>query len=134
MGIIAGIAIPTTIAVINRQKKNAAVKSAETVVSAAKSVLLEASTGQSIDYVTPAAEGDGKKYTTTAALLASNAEIEKDPSDTGCTMDIIYHVPASGQAYYTVTLSEAYKINGVALTVTTTTTPVSGTYDGFATA
>ena len=42
MGIIAGIAIPTTIAVINRQKKNAAAKSAEAVVSAMKNVLLEA--------------------------------------------------------------------------------------------
>ena len=36
MGIIAGIAVPVTIAVINRQKKNAAAKSAEAVISTMK--------------------------------------------------------------------------------------------------
>ena len=131
MGIIAGIAIPTTIAVINRQKKNAAIKSAETVVSAAKSVLLEASTGESIGYVDASVAG---QYSTTAAQLASNSEIEKDPSDTGCGMTIIYHTPSSGQAYYTVTLegTGGYKINGVTLTVKVTTVgDVTTVYDGF---
>ena len=42
MGIIAGIAIPTTIAVINRQKKNAAEKSVESVLATAKDLVLEA--------------------------------------------------------------------------------------------
>ena len=42
MGIIAGIAIPTTIAVINRQKRNAAVKSMEALVSTCKNLILEA--------------------------------------------------------------------------------------------
>ena len=42
MGIIAGIAIPTTIAVINRQKRNAAAKSAESLVSTLKNILTEA--------------------------------------------------------------------------------------------
>jgi len=41
MGIIAGIAIPTTIAVINRQKRNAAAKSADSAVSTMKNLLLE---------------------------------------------------------------------------------------------
>jgi len=36
MGIIAGIAVPVTIAVINRQKKNASAKSCEAIVSAIK--------------------------------------------------------------------------------------------------
>ena len=131
MGIIAGIAIPTTIAVINRQRKNAAVKSAETVVSAAKSVLLEASTGESITYVTKGASGTTTTYSTTAALLASNSEIEKDPSDDSCTMTIVYNVPTSGQAYYTVELSASYKINTVTITVETTDTPVAGTFSKF---
>ena len=42
MGIIAGIAIPTTIAVINRQKKNSAEKSVESVISTMKNLILEA--------------------------------------------------------------------------------------------
>ena len=41
MGIIAGIAIPTTIAVINRQKKNAAEKSVGSVISTLKNLILE---------------------------------------------------------------------------------------------
>ena len=116
MGIIAGIAIPTTIAVINRQKKNAAVKSAETVFNAAKSVLVEAASGQTIGYVTKTTEGDVTKYSTTAALLATNSEIEKDPCDSGCTMTIYYNVPTTGQATYTVDLGTNFKINGVAIT------------------
>ena len=41
MGIIAGIAVPVTIAVINRQKKNAAAKSAEAVVATIKQYVNE---------------------------------------------------------------------------------------------
>ncbi len=41
MGIIAGIAVPVTIAVINRQKKNAAAKSAEAVVATMKQLTSE---------------------------------------------------------------------------------------------
>ena len=41
MGIIAGIAVPVTIAVINRQKKNAAAKSAEAVVATMKQLTQE---------------------------------------------------------------------------------------------
>ena len=128
MGIIAGIAIPTTIAVINRQKKNAAVKSAQNVVDAAKSVLLEASTGQEISYVDADVDDDGNHtYSTTAADLAENSEIEKDPSGTvGSgddaevgTMTITYVVPSEGTAYYTVELSDGYNINGVNLYVET---------------
>ena len=41
MGIIAGIAVPVTIAVINRQKKNSAAKSAEAVVATMKQLTQE---------------------------------------------------------------------------------------------
>ena len=41
MGIIAGIAVPVTIAVINRQKLNAAAKSAEAVVATMKQLTQE---------------------------------------------------------------------------------------------
>ena len=50
MGIIAGIAVPVTIAVINRQKKNAAVKSMESLVSTCKNLILEAEYFH-IDYI-----------------------------------------------------------------------------------
>ena len=115
MGIIAGIAIPTTIAVINRQKRNAAKSSAQTVYDSAKSVLLEASTGQSIDYVDEVLSGTTVTgYKTTAAQLAANSEIEKNPCDTGSTMTITYVLPVgTTAAYYKVEVSDGFKINGV---------------------
>ena len=112
MGIIAGIAIPTTIAVINRQKRNAALKSAQAVFDAAKSALLEASTGESISYVD--AEDGG--YKTTSTALANASEIEKDPSDTDCVMTIHYVLGTSTDpAYYYASFTDDYTINGIGI-------------------
>ena len=68
MGIIAGIAVPVTIAVINRQKKNAAVKSAEAVVSTMKQLLSEAQAYATADPVTLTV-----KYGETGATTAVTA-------------------------------------------------------------
>ena len=134
MGIIAGIAVPTTIAVINRQKKNAAIKSAETVYNAAKSVLLEASTGQSVDGVNPVTDSNDNVigYSTTAAALATNSEIEKNPLDGTATMTITYVLPTTGvAAYYKVVLSSGAKINGVEIFVHKKAQASTGDGDSF---
>ena len=81
MGIIAGIAIPTTIAVINRQKKNTAVKSVESLVSTIKNVLLEAqANADSTGAVTLTAEyGSGTTGT---------SEPNADPTLTGSSFAV----------------------------------------------
>ena len=88
MGIIAGIAIPTTIAVINRQKKNAAVKSAENVFTAAKELLLEAQSTGDVEGVTAGGDGDSFTYKTTAAAMVSSGDLEKNPVDANGSLTI----------------------------------------------
>ena len=89
MVIIAGIAIPTTIAVINRQKRNAATKSAENAFTAAKNVLLEASTGtlptvdDANEGVTKSVEDDTTTYSVTTTGLVAMGELEKDIVESG---------------------------------------------------
>ena len=82
MGIIAGIAIPTTIAVINRQKRNAAKSSAQNVYSAAQTALLEAATGETVDGVEADEREDIAIYKTTVSALVENGELEKNPFST----------------------------------------------------
>ena len=84
MGIIAGIAIPTTIAVINRQKKNAAVKSVESLVSTMKNVLLEAQAYQT-----------GTTGVTLSATYGSGTTASSEPNTNGITL--------TGATGYTVT-------------------------------
>ena len=90
MGIIAGIAIPTTIAVINRQKKNAAVKSAENVFTAAKELLLEAQSTGVVDGVTANTSTSDTTWTfeTSAAAMVTSGDLEKNPCDSGATLTI----------------------------------------------
>ncbi len=52
MGIIAGIAVPTTIAVINRQKVNSVLASLESIYRSAKNELSQVSTGIFDDCIT----------------------------------------------------------------------------------
>ena len=89
MGIIAGIAIPTTIAVINRQKKNAAIKSAENVFTAAKELLLEAQSSGEIDGVTAGGASDTFTYKTTAAAMVASGDLEKNPVDSNGSFTIM---------------------------------------------
>ena len=89
MGIIAGIAVPTTIAVINRQKKNAAVKSAQNVFNVAKEVLMEASASEPADIMGAAdagvvkggagTSGDPYTYTISCKALVALGELEENP-------------------------------------------------------
>ena len=89
MGIIAGIAIPTTIAVINRQKKNSAIKSCENILATAKTVLMEASsqgeTGSLIGankvVYTAATSTTNATYEVTSTALVNLGELEKDPTN-----------------------------------------------------
>jgi type IV pilus assembly protein PilA len=72
MGIIAGIAVPVTIAVINRQKKNAAAKSAEAVVATIKQnvqeLVAKASTSIEISLAYPAAAASATNVPTTVSV------------------------------------------------------------------
>ena len=121
MGIIAGIAIPTTIAVINRQKKNSALKSAENVLAAAKNVLLEASTDDKSALIsedaTKGVTKSGNDYSVTETALVFLGELEKKVSTSG-TLTI--KLASSGTAEtggnsFSVTC-EALIINGYTIT------------------
>jgi len=92
MGIIAGIAIPTTIAVINRQKKNSALKSCDNILAAAKNVLLEASsdpnsaliaTGENAATTGVVKNAAGTQYSVTEVALVTLGELEKKVSTSG---------------------------------------------------
>ena len=77
MGIIAGIAIPTTIAVINRQKRNAAVKSMESLVSTCKNLILEAqasATGTAVYLSATYTAASGTPASSSFALKNNNAD------------------------------------------------------------
>ena len=118
MGIIAGIAIPTTIAVINRQKRNAAIKSAENAFAAAKNVLLEASTG-TLPTGTSASTGvayasDTETYSITTAGLVAIGELEKEIVSAGT---LTFTLKGTNNFMATATTC---KINGIDIYVVTT--------------
>ena len=126
MGIIAGIAIPTTIAVINRQKKNAAYKSAENIVAAAKNVLLEASANPRSALITNVATtgvvktaGTGTNpdtFEVNSAALLVLGELEKDPVESGTlTVKLTAATGETGTQTFTITC-DSVKINGVEIT------------------
>ena len=125
MGIIAGIAIPTTIAVINRQKKNAAIKSAQNVFDTAKTLLMEAAANPSNTEIV----GDGKvekagsgtssdpyTYTVSVGYLVTSGELEKNPFD-GDDADEAMEVTMNASTNkFTVSLATGATINSVAIT------------------
>ncbi len=79
MGIIAGIAVPVTIAVINRQKKNSAAKSAEAVVATMKQLtqelIAQANSTVEISLVyTAATDGSGTNVPSTATVKIDGTE------------------------------------------------------------
>lgn len=114
MGIIAGIAVPVTIAVINRQKKNAAIKSAENCYAAAETVLTEALatgiTGTLNGYVTKTGSGDTEAYNVTSTNLAAKGDIKSDPFATAVTFSILTSAETPA-----ITVSGTFpnKVNGV---------------------
>ncbi len=119
MGIIAGIAIPTTIAVIDRQKQNAAIKSAQTVLDAAKQVLLEASADETSEVIVTTSADDGVKEDPAGTFTINNkgllalGELEKDPVGPGNTI-IIKYVTADNE--FTVTATNISMSNGKKVT------------------
>ena len=138
MGIIAGIAVPVTIAVINRQKKNAAIKSAENCYTAAETVLTEALatgiTGTLNGYVTETT-GDNAQYSVTAEALAEKGDIKKNPFASAVTFSVLKNddnptvtvTGVSATQYVEVNGVKVYYNNGFTLTAgtTTTTTPTA---------
>ena len=125
MGIIAGIAVPTTIAVINRQKKNAAARSAESAVSALKNVILEAQADKAF---AGAATLTGS-VTYSSAYAITTFTIQKDnatATDVSAKYDInVDNLKAVGT--FTVKLT----INGGTFEYTPTTAGAGFTVDGY---
>lgn len=76
-----GIVIPTTIAVINRQKRQRAVKKVESVYSTARNVLMEA------EYTEDSLGGYviiiGSDYSVTVTSLMSHGDIDSNPFENG---------------------------------------------------
>jgi len=106
MGIIAGIAVPVTIAVINRQKQSAAIKSAEAVVATMKQLtqelLAQASTKIviSLDY----AATNGNTPGTATVTIDSGAA---DSSTYAGADFIVENLKAKGKITTTYTTSDA---------------------------
>jgi len=114
MGIIAGIAIPTTIAVINRQKQNAANNSAKNVMAAAETVLMEVAANPS-DKPNYVLTGSGdQKYTVTVKALADNGELKSNPLE-GDNKDTIYiWINANNKCFWS---TDTLEINGKTVSV-----------------
>ena len=106
MGIIAGIAVPVTIAVINRQKKNAAAKSAEAVVATMKQLtneLVATAAGSTITITL--------NYGTTATNIPTSITIKDGDTDitSGYTADEfkVENLKAVGSITSTYTVASA---------------------------
>lgn len=110
--LLLGIIIPTTIAVINRQKKNDAIKKAQTVFSTARNVLMEARFAEdSLDgYVTIV----GSDYSVTVTSLVSHGDLSTNPFENGgADGGMTVHVNANTLNY---TCNITGTINGYDLT------------------
>jgi len=125
MGIIAGIAIPTTIAVINRQKKNAAAKSADAIVSTLKNRCVEealwsnpqATTGFSLkqtDGTFKMQVSDGPYASTTKTDTKSEEPLGVDNPGIEAGSILVSYEVSSGKYTYTAT---GFKVNGYYITV-----------------
>lgn len=133
MGIIAAVAVPTTIGVIGRQKKSAAVKSANNVLNAAETVLLEANAGQSDTGCEACGTGSttGYQFVVKVSTLVANGDIKKNPfqDDTNTayvgTDAVAFAINASNAVivgkwetankFTAYTNTQYYKINGITL-------------------
>ena len=125
MGIIAGIAIPTTIAVINRQKKNAAAKSADSLVSSIKNILIEAAGENSGTLSAEASFGGTTTDTTTFTVKAGTKtlsqfgvdDIQMDNLDATGTLYIEYTTTGGTFNYNVAQHVNTLKINNYTITV-----------------
>ena len=137
MGIIAGIAVPVTIAVINRQKKNAAAKSAEAVVSTIKQLTNELVAQASTNIVitlTYATEGntpsavsvkvDGTEKAT-ATLYAPSEFTVENLKATG-SIQSTYTVSGATYAFVTPDAGTQLAVSGYYITVDATGSASAG--------
>ena len=130
MGIIAGIAVPVTISVINRQKLNAAAKSAEALVSTIKNTCSELSasvTGTTIVVTLTYTPGTGVVGIATPTNVTITSGTGDDFSGYGADDFKVENLKASGTLAATYTLADAtysfaygsgnFLVNGYKITV-----------------
>ena len=138
MGIIAGIAVPTTIAVINRQRKNAAKSSAEATFTAAKDVLMEAVGASDASIVSGRIHVTGDNpvdgFYITVADLVSKGELEKNPITSENKTTFGFGINSTtNKFYYGVVSGEgesaAFAIADAAVSITVNEKEVSVSYD-----
>ena len=118
MGIIAGIAVPVTIAVINRQKKNAAAKSAEAVVATIKQYVNEFLSEADTQFVVTLGFGTtaGNKPTSGSYTIDSKNAVNFDDND--LAEFAVENLKAKGSITAKYTLSTAkYDFTGSSLVV-----------------
>lgn len=110
MGIIAAIAVPTTIGVINRQRKNAALRSAETVVAQMKQIMIEAQTDSAYnkkDYIIADFDGTDLKMlssdaTTGTTVAQTTYKIDIDSLVMSGSVTCVYNI-TNGSSEFTAT-------------------------------
>ena len=128
MGIIAGIAVPVTIAVINRQKKNAAAKSAEAVVATIKQLTQElvAQATSSITIELDYGTTNGNKPIATTGVKVTVDTTTYTNTQYPETEFLVENLKAQGKiksvytvssATYSFTGSEGFMVNGYDIAV-----------------
>ncbi len=117
MGIIAGIAVPVTIAVINRQKKNAAAKSAEAVVSTMKQYVNEFLSETNTSFVITLAYGNNATNIPTSGSYSIDGATAVNFSAGELAEFAVENLKAVGS------ISATYTLTTATYQFTTTTTP-----------
>ena len=124
MGIIAGIAVPVTIAVINRQKQNAACKSAESLLSTIKNVLTEAAATNDGTLTATAVYGTTNSFTVTAGSTTVDGygldDIKMDNFTASGTLAIKYDTAAGTFDYTNANNNTSFKVGNYWIQFSTT--------------
>ena len=128
MGIIAGVAIPTTIAVIDRQKTNAAKNSAQNIMAAAEPVLLEANATP--DNLPAGVEGKDSGdpadcvFKITIYDLANEGHLKENPITSDNKSDVFIYIDANNKCHWSATsiTISGKTIDPTAISNTSTTT------------
>ena len=118
MGIIAGIAVPVTIAVINRQKKNAAAKSAEAVVATIKQYVNEFLSEADTQFIVTLSFGNSATNTPTSGSYQIDSAAAVNFGENDLKEFAVENLKAKGSIKATYTLASAsYSFTGSALIV-----------------
>ena len=135
MGIIAGVAIPTTIAVIDRQKTNAAKNSAQNIMAAAEPVLLEANATpdnlpdgvSKVETTDTVAAGDDGQFKILVDDLAEYGHLKENPITSTNKSSVYIYIDSTNKCHWSET---SITISGKTIDPTTisstTTTTTSG--------